>query len=109
MQTPIFRKESFHGIISAFTIIHIPRELHQKVYIQMHELLKPGGMILMSTGLTSWEGVEDWYGVPMSWSHYDADTSLRLIKDTGFEIMFNRAIVMGDETVYWILAKKVQE
>ena len=75
----------------------------------MYELLKPDGMMLVSVGTTSWEGVEDWYGVPMSWSHYDSETSLKIIKDTGFEILFNRAIVMGDETVYWILAKKVQE
>ena len=101
-----FRRECFHGIVSAFTIIHIPREYHKDVYEQMYSLLKPGGLMLVSTGSTSWEGVEDWYGVPMSWSHYDSNTSLELIKNMGFKIIFSKAIVSGDEKHFWILAKK---
>jgi ubiquinone/menaquinone biosynthesis C-methylase UbiE len=38
---PGFRKESFHGIVSTYTIIHIPKEYHHKVYTYMFELLKP--------------------------------------------------------------------
>jgi 2-polyprenyl-3-methyl-5-hydroxy-6-metoxy-1,4-benzoquinol methylase len=99
-------KETFHGIVSAFTMIHIPRKYHKPVYAQFYGMLKPGGMMLVSTGLTSWEGVGDWYGVPMSWSHYDSDTSLKMIKNTGFEIIFHRVIEAGDEQHYWVLAKK---
>jgi ubiquinone/menaquinone biosynthesis C-methylase UbiE len=100
------RKETFHGIVSAFTIIHIPREFHETVYKQLYGLLKSGGVILVSTGTTEWEGVDDWYGVLMSWSHYDSDTSLAMIQKMGFEILFSKLIVTGDEKHFWILAKK---
>ena len=100
------RKETFHGIISAFAIIHIPREYHKAVYAQLYGLLKPGGVFLVSTGSTSWEGVGDWYGVSMSWSHYEPNTSLIMIEEIGFEILFSKLKVTDDEKHYWILARK---
>lgn len=100
------KKESFHGIVSAFAIIHIPREFHKFVFAQLCGLLKPGGIMLVSTGSTAWEGVGDWYGVPMSWSHHDSNTSVKIIEETGFEIIFSRLVELGDEKVHWILARK---
>jgi 2-polyprenyl-3-methyl-5-hydroxy-6-metoxy-1,4-benzoquinol methylase len=101
-----FKNETFHGIVSAFAIIHVPRVYHKDVYEQLCSLLKPGGFMLVSTGSTLWAGVENWYGVPMSWSHYDSETSLTIIKSMGFEIIFDRTIFAGEEKQYWILARK---
>ena len=44
--------------------------------------------MLITTGLSHWEGREDFYGVEMAWSHFDRSTNRRLIEKNGFSIIF---------------------
>ncbi len=101
-----FESESFDGIISTYAFIHIFRTQHPHLYSQIFKWLKPGGVMLVSTARTEWEEVHDFYGVPMAWSHPAARESLQLVNNTGFEVIFDRLVTTGDETPYWILAKK---
>ena len=101
-----FESESFDGIISTYAFIHIFRTQHPHLYSQIFNWLKPGGVMLVSTARTEWEEVHDYYGAPMAWSHPEARESLQLVNNTGFEVIFDRLVTTGDETPYWILAKK---
>jgi hypothetical protein len=45
----------------------------------------------------------DFYGAPMYWSHFDADTNRRLLQDVGFSLV--QAEVAGhDENPLWVIA-----
>ena len=104
-----FEVESFDGIISTYAVIHIHKTQHPALYQKMYNWLKPGGVMLVSIARD--EGGEDYaspdyYGVEMVWSHPPASESLQMIKNAGFNILFERTVTTGDETHLWILAKK---
>jgi len=42
----------------------------------------------------------------MAWSHPAPERSLQMIMNAGFEVIFDRLVTAGGETIYWILAKK---
>lgn len=102
----IFPDESFDGIISVFAIIHVPKENHPRIYQNFYRVLKPKGVLFLSTGATEWEGTDEYLGTTMFWSHYDAETSLTFIKAAGFTILSDEIITRDDETHYRIFARK---
>ena len=101
-----FEPESLDGVISTYAFVHIFRTQHPLLYMKIFRLLKPGGIMLVSTAQTEWEEVHDYFGVPMAWSHPAARESLQLVNNAGFEVIFDRLVTTDDETHYWILAKK---
>jgi SAM-dependent methyltransferase len=92
-----FPDESFDAICSYYAIIHVPREQHPALLRNFRRMLKPGGWALLCLG---WRDLpfgtrEDFCGVPggrMYWSHYDAETNLRLIRECGFEVEWSRLV-----------------
>jgi cyclopropane fatty-acyl-phospholipid synthase-like methyltransferase len=98
--------ESLDGIISTYAFIHIFKTQHPLLYSKIYSWLKPGGVMLVSTAETEWEDVHDYFGVPMAWSHPASRESFQLVISTGFEVLFDRLVTTGDETHYWILARK---
>jgi len=97
---------TFDGVISTYAIIHIPRELHARIFQSFHSILKPGGVMLVSVASWAWEEFADYMGVDMFWSHYDPDKSQSLITAAGFEIEFGRDVEAGGEKHHWVLARK---
>jgi SAM-dependent methyltransferase len=85
---------SFDAICSYYAIIHIPRQEHAKLLGNFHRMLKPGGLALLCLGANDIEHdiEENYHGSPMYWSHFDADTNLRLIGEAGFEIILSKAV-----------------
>lgn len=83
-----FPDQSFDAICSFYAVIHIPREEHRPVLENFHRMLKPGGILLLCTGAGDTPGdIDEFFGVPMYWSHYDAETNLRMTEDAGFAIL----------------------
>jgi SAM-dependent methyltransferase len=104
-----FESNSFDGIISSYATIHIHRSLHSSLYNNIHNWLKPGGIMLVIIGRTEWEEIEDFYGVDMAWSHPAPAESLQMMRNSGFEVVFDRRVIddnFPDEITYWVLAKK---
>lgn len=98
--------ESFHGLISCYAIIHVPREKHADLFHSFHKILKPQGVMLVSVASWEWEEIADYLGVDMFWSHYDSAATESLITSAGFEIEFGRTVQSGGETHHWVLACK---
>ena len=69
---------------------------------------KPKGVMLICMGPDEWEAVEEYYGTRMFWSHYSPEISLELVKNSAFQIIFDRHILTGGERHYWILARNTK-
>lgn len=102
----IFPPNSFDGLISVYTLFHIPRKGHSNILRNFYEVLKPGGIILINSGVSESEGVSNFFGVPMFWSNYTPDALLELVKEAGFSIIFEKVLQRGGEFQYWIFGRK---
>ncbi len=101
-----FSKSFFDGITAFYSIIHVPREKHIKVFKTFYRILKPKGVILISLCPDEWEGIANFHGEKMFWSYYAPKKSLKIIKDVGFNVLLDRVIEDGNEKHYWIIAQK---
>jgi SAM-dependent methyltransferase len=83
---------SFDGVVAYYSIIHVPRDEHETIAQEVRRVLVPGGHALLVLGTHDLPADHDdnsWFGVPMFWSHYDADTSLKLLSRAGFGVVWN--------------------
>jgi ubiquinone/menaquinone biosynthesis C-methylase UbiE len=103
-----FADNSFNGVVSFYAIIHIPRERHSKIFQGFHRLLKPSGVMLICLGADEWEAEEEYKGVQMFWSQHAPEKALQLVKDAGFNIIWDRVLTRGGETHYWVLARNME-
>lgn len=101
-----FEENSFDGIISVFTLFHIPREKHLSIFENFHKILKEDGILMINTGINESEGRSMFFGEEMFWSNYDPKKTLELVKRAGFSILYDDILVRGGEYQYWIFAKK---
>jgi len=89
-----FSDSSFDAICSYYAIIHIPREFHEEIVRRFYRVLKPSGLALLCLGADDLEEdmVEDYLGVRMFWSHFDANTNLKMLTAAGFRIVWSRIV-----------------
>ncbi|HYB03984.1 MAG TPA: hypothetical protein VED17_05960, partial [Nitrososphaerales archaeon] len=76
----------------------------------LNHVLKQGGLLLILTGWFDYVGVENNYlkkGVRMKWSYFTKDTNLRMIKESGFTIIWSGKDQKHDGTHLLVLAKKM--
>jgi ubiquinone/menaquinone biosynthesis C-methylase UbiE len=106
-----FPPASFAAVISSYAIIHVPRAEHQALLHRIASWLQPGGLLIATMGAMESEGMaEDWLGVPMYWSHFDAEANQQLVTNAGFEIV-EATLDVADEdgqpiTHLWIVGRK---
>jgi len=101
-----FEEDSLDGIISTYAFIHIHRDHHPALYKKMLRWLRPQGVIMIATGSDDWSGEDEYYGVRMVWNHAGASDSMKLVQNAGFSIISEKLVTAGNETHYWILARK---
>jgi SAM-dependent methyltransferase len=109
-----FAAGTFDAIVSYYAIIHIPREEHAGILDECFRLLRSGGLSFLCLG--AMENAEDFdddfYGVRMYWSHYDAPTYLSLLRRAGFAVLWSEIIsdsLGGEEATgghLFVLAQK---
>lgn len=108
-----FPDDSFGAICSYYAIIHIPREEHRGLLRNFYRMLKPGGLVLLSMGFSdsAIDIEEDFFGARMYWSHFNADTNLKMLADCGFRIIWSDVVVeqlaFGGGRCPFVLAQKV--
>jgi hypothetical protein len=70
-------------------LIHLPKPAQQLLLQRIAYWLRPGGLLLVTTGAVAWTGIEEnWLGGdrPMWWSHPDAATYRCWLSDAGFTV-----------------------
>ena len=73
--------------------------------------LKPGGLFLASLSHVGGEDrVDEWLGVDMFFSGFDANTNRRLVREAGFELIDDQLVWMQEPEMevafLWVLARK---
>ena len=106
---------SVDAVVAILTLTHVPRDEHGELLARIAAWLREGGLLLCSLGVDDVaDSIEDdWLGVPMFFSHFDADTNRRLVADTGLEVARDEVVAMqeegrGEARFLWILAQKGQ-
>jgi SAM-dependent methyltransferase len=102
-----FAPRSFDAVVAFWTLIHVRRELHAGILARIHGWLRPGGFLAgtFGSGDNPAQLEERFYGAPMYWSHFDADTNRGLFRDAGFELVHADEIEDEDETPLWVIAR----
>jgi ubiquinone/menaquinone biosynthesis C-methylase UbiE len=90
-----FPDESLDGICSYYAIIHIPREEHKALFASFYRMLKTAGPVLLCLGAENLidDIDEDYLGTRMYWSHYDTETYIGMLKESGFNIIWAKHVV----------------
>lgn len=92
-----FPNGTFDAVCSYYAIIHVPRSEHPKLLLDFHRILRPDGLALLCLGAGDLPGdISDYHGTRMFWSHYDSQTNLKLMKESGFGIL--RSEIIEDST-----------
>ena len=104
-----FAENSFDGLAAFYSVIHVPREKHLSLFESFHRILKPEGVMLVCMGPDEWEATDEYLGTTMFWSQYSPEKSLRLVKNAGFQIIYDQILVRGGEKHYWIMARNKKQ
>jgi predicted SAM-dependent methyltransferase len=108
----LFESNSFDGIIAFYSVFHLPRNQHLKVFQNVFNWLRSDGVFVVTLGSTDCEEyfAENWLGAKMFWSHFDKKINLDLIGDAGFktECVEERVNLEDGITItfQWIIARK---
>ena len=98
------------AVVSFYTIFHIPRETHEKLFEKINSFLPKGGLVLVTMGSSEWEGTEeDFHGVRMYWSHYGTEKNRKIIERAGFKVILDEIDTSGGERHQFILVRKLRE
>jgi ubiquinone/menaquinone biosynthesis C-methylase UbiE len=88
-----FPADSFDAIVSYYAIIHIPRAEHRLLLESFYRMVKQSGLVLLCLGANDLDDdIDEYHGVPMYWSHYDAETYRRMMEEIGFELIWARVV-----------------
>ncbi len=103
-----FAPASFDAISAFYSITHIPRKEHATLLRRIAIWLKPGGAFVASFGADDAdERREEWLGAEMFFSHYDAKTNERLVRDAGFVVEKAEVVAQDNEEArfLWMIAR----
>ncbi len=110
MTTLAYPNGHFDGIISYYAIQHVPREEHIGLIDNFYRMLKEGGYALLCFGTDDDQGtvIDDFFGVKMYWSSFDAGTNVEMLKETGFHVTWLKFIFddLTEEQHIFVLAQK---
>jgi cyclopropane fatty-acyl-phospholipid synthase-like methyltransferase len=77
----------FQDLVAWDSLFHIPRSEHPRIFRKMHAWLDADAPILLSLGGIEDEFTAPMYGVNFFYSSYAPETSLKLLEDSGFNIV----------------------
>ncbi|HEY2868476.1 MAG TPA: class I SAM-dependent methyltransferase [Gaiellales bacterium] len=108
-----FPARSFDGVCALYSISHVPREDHARLFASVRRWLRPGGVFLASLGSGDLAGsTGEWLGVPMFFSSHSAPENRRLLDEAGLEAVRDEIVTMhepeGDVTFHWVIRRAVR-
>ena len=78
----------YTGIISLFSIRHLPRIYHVELVTHLYRLLTKGGLLMLDFPIYSDEGRDTWFeDLPMYWSSFSQEWMRLTFKELGFTLL----------------------
>jgi SAM-dependent methyltransferase len=103
---------AYDAVVAFYVLNHVPREEVGPLLGRIAVWLRPGGWFLGTFGATDLPG---WYGewldgVETFFSGYEPETTLRLVRDAGLEVVRAEPVTIeepeGPVTFLWVLARR---
>lgn len=92
-----FEPASFDGVISFYTIFHLPRAEQEAMLSNIHSWLKPGGMLVFNLATLDEEEIYgEFMGYGMFWSSYGVEDSKSMVSNAGFKVVDMEILEAGD-------------
>jgi len=92
-----FEDGSFDGVISFFTVFHLPRGEQKDMLTKISSWLKPGGMFVFNLATIDEEEIYgEFLGHGMFWSSYSVEDSKAMVTDVGLEVVDAEVVEAGD-------------
>lgn len=101
-----FPDRTFDAVVCLYALIHMPIDAQPRLVHRIATWLRPGGLLLATTGAQEWTGAEDrWLGgtAAMWWSHADAATYRKWIIQAGLDIESEYVVPEADSShqLFW--------
>jgi SAM-dependent methyltransferase len=83
-----FDAASFDAVVAFYSLTHVPRDDVPPLLARIRDWLRPGGTFIASMGVEDDPGTieQDWLGVDMYFSHFNARKNRRLVEDAGLVV-----------------------
>lgn len=101
------------AVTALYSLTHVPREKHVTLFARLRRWLRQGGLLLATLSVSGdSDGVQDEFiGVPMYFSGFDADTNRRLVREAGFALHVDETVTIQEPAspsrFLWVLAEAV--
>ena len=95
MRSVEFDDSTFDAAVAFFSLFHIPREDHPRLFSRIRDWLKPGGYLMCTLSLDSEAGYteDDFFGAKMYWSNYGLSEYEEMLAGIGFTML--RSTIIG--------------
>lgn len=103
--------QKYGGILSFFSIRHLPRKYHVELFMHLYRILTPAGILLIDSPTLGNEGRGTWFdGLPMYWSSFSPEWVILTLTEIGFSLIRAEKDVQifnaqPEETRYFLFAK----
>jgi ubiquinone/menaquinone biosynthesis C-methylase UbiE len=106
-----FAAETFAAVTAFYSFMHVPRDRHLELFAKVQRWLKPGGLFLASLSTTGGpDRTENWLGVDMFFSGFDAETNRRLVREAAYGLLVDEVVPMLEPGVatsfLWVLGQR---
>jgi SAM-dependent methyltransferase len=107
-----FDAGQFDAITAIYSMFHVPRTAHAKLFDSCHRWLRPGGYFLFTYATRSWtgadrfDGYKEFMGERLYYSHERPDELWHTLSDVGFDIVSAEDRSIGGETFLWVTVRK---
>lgn len=113
-----FDDESFDGILSYYTLFHLPRAQLKDMVTKIYGWMKPGGVFVLNLATIDEEEIHgEMMGYGMFWSSYAENENRGILEEVGFELLEAEKVKSGDGNLeegdpdydsefLWIIARK---
>jgi SAM-dependent methyltransferase len=104
-----FRPETFEGIVCLYALVHVPFDERRPLLDRMHRWLRPGGVVMVTSGEEEIIGVDEhWLGSNSAMYRSPADAAGygRWLSDAGFETLRRTPLPEGEGGAALFLARK---
>ena len=107
-----FEPNQFEAIVAIFSLFHVPRHDHRKLFTRFYQWLQPEGKLLFTyatkeyTGKDEFDGYKTFMGQQLYYSHTTPENLYELLEEIGFTIESTDYRNLGNETLLWVTVSK---